>query len=924
MKKLATVLIMSIIFSNTALSQKLGITGVVRNSITGETVPAVSVVQKGSYKGTFTNEKGIFRLSMSDFPVTLVFSSVGYESLEMAANSASQKIDVILVPAANLGEEVVVSATRVPTRILESPVSIERIGAKQIIHSPTTSYYDLALSLKGADVTTSSLTFKTISTRGFNGSGSYRVNQIVDGMDNQAPGLNFFIGNFVGLTELDVDNMELLPGASSALYGPGGMNGTFLINSKNPFKHQGLSILAKQGITHIDKHQRSKASPYYDYTFRFAKAFNNKFAFKISGQYLSTRDWLANDSSNYARSGSSGKVIPGNRTTDPNYDGVNVYGDETKVDIRPFMQGAIAQNPNLQPILSQFLTSTQSVSRTGYNEIDVIDPETKNIKLSGALHYKINNSVEAQLMGYWGTGNTIYTGNNRYVLKDIKIGQYKLELKHRNWFVRGYTTQEDAGEAHTATVATQIFNEGWKRSFDPANINSSWYPQYTGAFVTGAAGVFQQAFVAAKGQGKSDAEAMAIAQGAVGNAASEFHKAARNFADQGRPLPGTSQFKQIYEQVRKVPIPNGGLFVEKSQLWMAEGQYNFSEKITFAEIIIGGNYKKYILDSKGTLFIDTLKPIGITEVGAYIQATKKLAHDRLRLSVSGRYDKNEDFKGHFTPRGTMLIKLASDHNLRLSYQTAYRFPGTQQKYIRLNVGDYMLLGGLPWIMDYMNHAKNPVVEVIDGRPSTTPYVYKEFKPESVQSFEVGYKGLINKKILIDAYGYWGKYKNFLGRNVLLQPVNGQIFSTVINSSTKVKTYGYGLGIDYLLRGGYSMSLNAYSDNIADVPSGFQAFFNTPKYRLNASFSNSGLGKRKNIGFNIMLRWQDAFTWDGELANGPVEAFTTVDAQVSYKIQKIKTMLKLGGTNILNNYYKNGYGNPEIGGLYYISVGYNIF
>ena len=307
-----------------------------------------------------------------------------------------------------------------------------------------------------------------------------------------------------------------------------------------------------------------------------------------------------------------------------------------------------------------------------------------------------------------------------------------------------------------------------------------------------------------------------------------------------------------------------------------------------------------------------------------MQALKKFAHDRLTVSLSGRYDKNEDFKGHFTPRATALIKLASDHNLRLSYQTAYRFPGTQQKYIRLNVGDYTLLGGLPWVMDYMNHEKTPVVEITDNGPSTTPYVYKEFKPESVQSVEVGYKGLINKKILIDAYGYWGKYKNFLGRNVLLDVTTGNIFSTVINSSTRVKTYGYGLGIDYLLPRGYSMFLNAYSDHMTDVPSGFQAFFNTPRYRLNAGFSNSGLGKAKNIGFNIMLRWQDAFTWDGEIANGPIAAFTTVDAQVSYKIQKAKTTLKVGGTNILNHYYRNGYGNPEVGGLYYVSVGYNIF
>ncbi len=867
-----------------ANAQTSTITGKVTSRDTQETVSSVSVLIKGTPEGTYTDEKGKFKIvTKQKLPLVLIISSIGYEPREMEINSTPEAL-ITMVPATSMEVGIVVSSTRIPIRILESPVSVERTSAKNIVNSPATSYYDNAGTLKGVDLTTSSLTFKTISTRGFNGSGSTRVNQIVEGMDNQAPGLNFFVGNFAGLTELDVESMELLPGASSALYGPGGMNGTVLINSKNPFKYQGLSVQAKQGVMDVDKKQRGSASAFYDYSFRWAKAFNNKFAFKIGGQFISAKDWLANDSSNYKRSGNFGKIIPGNRQTDPNYDGVNVYGDETSVDLRKFLP----PNTFPDPIL---------VSRTGYNEKDVVDPETKNIKLSGALHYKITDNLEAQIMGYWATGNTVYTGNNRYVLKGIKIGQYKFELNHKNWFFRSYTTQEDAGEAYSATVTSRIFNEAWKPSFNPNNINGSWYPQYTGAFIT------------------------ALQSGAsMGNA----HNAARAFADMGRPVAGSPQFQQIFEQVRSIPIPGGGRFLEKSQLWMTEGQFNFSNKIKFAEIIIGGNLKKYILNSKGTLFIDTAgHPIKFNETGVYAQVTKKFLNDYLILSVSGRYDKNEDFKGHFTPRATALIKIAKDNNLRLSYQTAYRFPSTQQKYIRLNVGDYILLGGLPWVMDYMNAKKNPVVELVNGVPSSTPYIYKEFKPETAKSFEVGYKGLIANKLLIDGYTYFGKYQDFLGRNALYQPATGQVYSTVVNSSTQVKTHGFGLGFDYQLPASYSVFFNMYSDVITDVPLGFQSFFNTPEYRLNAGFANAGLGKNKRAGFNVTLRWQDAFKWDGELANGPIKAFSTVDAQVNYKFPKVKSMIKLGGTNILNQYYQNAYGNPKIGGLYYVSLGYNI-
>ena len=870
-----------------AQKQSTQVKGTITDSATRDPISHATVAIKGTNTKTYTDDKGNFTLNFQgNFPIAIVISYAGIKDRECNMEKSGDEITIPLQSTGQLTEVFVTAPDKRQIAFMDASVSIEYVGLPQIRNAPAPSYYNVLNTKKGVDVVTSSLTFNTVSTRGFNGSGSSRVNQLVDGMDNQAPGLNFFVGNFVGLTQLDVEHMEILPGASSALYGPGGMNGTILINSKSPFKYQGLSILARQGVMHVDKSQRDKASPYVDYSIRWAKAFNEKFAVKIGAQYIKAKDWLANDTSNYLRMGNTGNVIPGTRATDPNYDGVNVYGDETTVDLRNFLAGSV---PNDHPIMRNPIM----VSRTGYNEKDMIDPETKNIKLSGALHYKLSSRIEAILMGYWATGNTVYTGNNRYALKGINIGQYKLEVRSDDWFIRSYTTQEDAGEAYSATVTAQYVNEAWKRSFNPANIPGSWYPQYTGAFM------------------------QALMSGAP---MTQAHQAARAFADQGRPLPGSEQFNQIFDQVRKTPIKDGGgLFLEKSQLWLTEGQYDLSSKIKFVDLIVGGNWKKYVLNSEGTLFIDTADNITFDEIGAYAQVGKKLFNDVLSLSFSGRYDKNEDFKGKFTPRATALVKVAQDHNLRFSYQTAYRFPTTQQKYIRLDVGDYTLLGGLPWILDYMNVAKNPVYEMSSGVPNPETYVYKEFKPESMRSFEIGYKAWINKKLVIDAYGYWGKYRDFLGRNVLFQPTTGEVYSTVVNSATEVKTYGYGASIDYKMRGNYSIFVNAYSDVITDVPSGFMSFFNTPKYRMNAGFANDGLGKSKKIGFNINWHWQDGFYSDGDLASGSVKAFSTIDAQISYKLIQ-SVMFRIGGSNILNHYYQNSFGNPKVGGLYYMSLG----
>ena len=894
MKKIILTTMLISMFGQVIFSQAQTtiVTGKVTNE-KNEVLPFVTVKVKNGKKATQTDAQGKFSLQVDSLPVMLLITSVEYDEKEVSVTNSDEVAITLVTNEKTLGEVIIGASgdSRLKGKVINSPVSIETITKKDFNNAPGDIYSSI-LPKKGLDVTVSSMTFKTYSTRGFNGSGSSRVNQIMDGMDNQAPGLNLSVGNFVGLSDLDVESIEILPGASSALYGPGGMNGTIILNSKSPFSknNSGLSLLIKNGVTDVGKYQRDKVGVYYDYTLRWAKNFNDKFAIKIGAQYTQANDWLANDSTNYLRSGGTGKVVEGSRQTDPNYDGVNVYGDETSINIYGVAQQMVQLG--LLPAQALPLVPNRNVSRTGYNEIDVIDPTTKNIKLNGALHYKLNGGTEAILAGHWATGNTVYTGNNRYALKDIKIGQYKIELKNKNWFLRGYTTQEDAGEAYTATVTSQYLNEAWKSS-------QLWFPEYVGAFVQARSG--------------GAPEAMA-------------HTIARGYSDRNRPAPGSDKFTHLFDSIRTVPISKkGGLFLEKSQLWMGEGQYNFSDKIKFAEVIIGGNVKKYILDSKGTLFIDSTEAIKINEWGAYAQVTKKLFSDKLSLGVSGRYDKNENFTGKFTPRVTALVSIAEGHNLRLSYQTAYKFPTTQQQWIRLDVGNVMLLGGLPWVNDYMNTESKPTY-IYNPPVAPVPYTYKELKPESMRSFEAGYKGYINKKLLIDMYAYFGKYTNFLGRIVLVQPSvpTAKPFSIVTNSETEVKTWGAGIGFDYKMANNFFSFFNAYTDNLTDVPSGFQAGFSTPKYRLNAGFGNSGLGKKKNIGFNINLRWQDDFYWEsGGLADGTVKAYTTLDAQVNYRLPKIKSMIKLGGTNITNKFYQTGFGNPYIGGMYYLSFGYNI-
>ena len=951
------------------------VSGSVKNAKSKELVSAVSVTVKGSSVGTFTDDKGTFRFSsIKNYPVTLVFSSVGFANKEVTVNAAKTGVEVSLEPSFTLGNEVVVSASRVPERILESPVSIERVSTATIRNTAATNYYDILTNLKGVDVVAASLTFKSVGTRGFNSSGNTRLNQLIDGMDNQAPGLNFSVGSVIGLTELDVDNMELLPGASSALYGPGGMNGTVLINSKNPFKYQGLSFQIKQGINHVDAAQRP-TSAYNDWAVRWAKKVNDKFAYKITAENMTAQDWLANQSNNYSRGTGSpnGITIPGWRGIDPNYDGVNFYGDETSQSLSSIASAVIAAtglpaanvsafnswlatNPaatlanynafltavgagglvsaGVSPILfgaspSRNLFGSQMVSRTGYAESDVLDPTTSNFKLTGSLNYMLTDKVEASFSTYFGTGNTVYTGSDRYSLRDLRMAQFKFELKHKNWYIRAYATHENSGNSFNGTIATRTFNEAWKPS-------SSWYPQYMAAYVSAITTPGVNSYFA--------------------------HNAARTFADQGRPT-GFIGNHPLFQSIVRTPIGKkvagmngleGGQFMDKSRLNVVDAQYNLTEALGLAksgtDFLVGFNTKQYQLNSEGTIFADTLGAININEFGAYGQLSQKLFKEIVKVTISGRYDKNTNFAGRFTPRASAVIKLKQDHNIRLSYQTAYRFPTTQNQWINLLVGGgTRLMGGLPQLRDYYNFSGNPGftlasvqafgASAMAGAPNPTllkAQNFGEFKPESSTSFEVGYKGLFGKMLLIDAYMYNSKYQNFISGVTVLQsrgsynPMNLLFESSRIaysistNAPGEVTVKGWGASADFLLPKNFTIGANLYSDEIGDLPAGFVSYFNTSKYRANLTFANSGFGTNNRYGFNLVYRTVSDFFYEGTFGTGQMPGYKTLDGQVSYKFPAIKSIVKVGGTNLLNKYYRTGWGNPSIGGLYYVSFAYNVF
>jgi outer membrane receptor protein involved in Fe transport len=916
-----------IVFSlNRISAQAITITGKINNGDSKEAVPAATVALKGGTAGTFSDNHGNFKFSTNHaLPFTLIISSIGYETKEVVVESATSALEIDLKPSSVIGTEVVVSATRSQIRSLESPVSIERLGAAAIREVPAPSFYDAIANLKGVDVVTSSILFKTMGTRGFNGSGNLRMNQLVDGMDNQAPGLNFSVANIAGLNELDVDNVELLPGASSALYGSGGMTGTILMTSKDPYKFQGFSAQFKQGVNHISDPSMS-AAPYYDIMARYAQAFN-KFAFRISADYIQAKDWTASNYSNY--SSVQGQPIPGDRSL-TDYNGVNTYGDENAFfNIQSVLnQTALAYKnagdtatANKLFGLAGATPANSNVSRTGYAENTMTDYKAYNFKVSGGVYYKISDNTTASLSGNFGKTSTIYTGTDRYRLQNVTIGQYKAEVTGNNFYVRAYTTQENAGSSYDMVAAGTFLNEAYSPTApNPPGAPNGWAYNYVGAYAT--------AFGTALAMGQMPAQAYGPA-----------NQAARAYADMNRYQPGTVAFNTALNTIIQTPIPNGAKFEDQTDLYVGEGMYNFSDMVKWANIIVGASTKEYVLNSHGTIFSDTAGRIDINETGAFAQIQKGFFEDMLKVSVAGRYDKNSNFAGRFTPRFTAVYQIAKDNYIRASYQTAYRFPSTQNQYINLQVATAKLIGGLPQFIDayqltQQTYDTASIFNHLRGGPVPTQYQFKEFKPETVASWEIGYKGIIDDRLFIDLYGFYAQYTNFIGLTVLVKNpyqtpdsipvINGlNTYGIYTNSSNTVNTIGAGLGLQYTLPKGFFVGGNIAYNNLTNANTNVLTQFNTPKIKFNISVGNYTI--HKVYGFNLTYRWQESYYYSSSFISGNTPAFGALDAQISMKLPKMNnSMIKIGATNLLNKYYVDAVGNSQIGGLYYISFGYNVF
>ncbi|MEX0660990.1 MAG: TonB-dependent receptor [Balneolaceae bacterium] len=915
---------------------QVNVSGVVVDAETGSTLAGVNVSVRGRVAGVATNNSGEFSLRVNEAPpITLVISIVGYVSqeVEITENSVTD-LRIEIEEQRILGSDVVVSASRVEESILDAPISIEKMDVISIQQTAAPSFYDAISNLKGVDFSSQSMTFKSVNMRGFSSNGNLRFVQLIDGIDNQAPGLNFPVGNIVGISELDLESAELIPGVASALYGPNAINGILLMNSKSPFEYQGLSASVKTGVNHVDETD-DDMSLYQDYSVRFADTVNDRLAYKANFSYLRANDFVASD---YRDKGPAtfGSIERGETSRGDNrvYDGLNVYG-QPLLTIGNIADGVIAGGGAQGAQIAAIRTllpdgEAGAFTPNGFTEGSFIDNTTESLKLGGALHYRLTDRYELLGQVNWGAGSTVYTANDRFILDDFTIWTGKVELNNPNFFLRAYTTQENSGDTYAANTVASLINA---ETFIPA---------------------YFQTFANSRTQGAT---------------VEESHENARVAGIEAQPQPGSDEFNQLFNELRDIPISEGGaMFMDRTSLWHGETMYNFSEIIdpNTVEIIAGANVRRYALESEGTLFAlqDNGDEFALDEFGSYVQLSKSLLDDQLDFQGSLRYDKHENFEGQFSPRLSMVYNVANNNNIRASFQRGFRIPSTQNQLIDLDVVARRLVGNNDVLRDryllesntvYFSDGVEGAREALstgasaeEARSMLVPVEFEPFRTEKVSTFEVGYKSLIGNRLFLDAYYYYSLYDDFIAEieyiqgipdglrqepenfdadsesgqdEIINQTVPTQYYGTNINADGTVKSQGFAIGADYSLNRGYTLGGNvSYNELISQqdlIDQGFRASYNTPKWRYNLKLSNRRVTDQ--LGFNLVYRWQDAYLWESTFGEGVIPAFGTFDAQFSYRLPSYNSILKVGGSNVFNNRYETSIGNPTIGAVYYVSL-----
>lgn len=909
----------------------------------GEPLVGVNVFVEGTLIGTTTDANGHFRLDL-DFgagPQTLVFSFLGYERERRVLSAPTAELHVTLREGLLRVRELIVSASRIEERVLEAPVTVQRLTAAQLQAMPSTEVISMLERFKGIDVSRSGLTMSSLSTRGFNSAKAERLIQLVDFVDFQTPSLSLYHGNMGGPDLIDIESIDVIYGANSALYGANAFNGVIIFNTKSPFDHPGVSVRLRGGSSAL-----YSAGDMLDVAARIAHIVTPRLGVKVVGSLMRADEFVAN--SDAVLTTIAGNIVGVNpdgtfrfrSKDDPRgYVAVNRYGS---VDIGPALR-ATHVGPGLT-LGMLGLDGQGAIFTPGFWEVDLVDPgfQAGGGKLNASLYYRITDDILGRYDFRFSTGNGLYQASNRYVFDDVTMDIHSFEVTAPTWSARVYRSNDDAGNAFDLGFLGAFMNR--QPYVMGANPTATEAEMNLGGFLRGRN--YAEAYAMVYGR----AFAMARLRGAtVEQALAEAHAAAANVF----PRRGEDRFLIARDATLAITTPGQSpRFEVNSQLYHAEGQVIHSAGgFQFA---LGGSYRLFHLSSNGTLFRDGLNsPIGTEprdripnwEAGSYLQVQRPLLQDRLRISAVGRVDGFQNFDARFSPRISAVFSAGREreHNFRTSFARAHRSPAQLDQHIFLDIGPILLMGNIDGGFQAYDIAET--LAFFGGERPTPPELFhiEPLRLEEMSSWEIGYRGLVVPRLFLDVSYYISRYNNFIGTKRFIGREDGsapsleefaalqrgggpapgtpeyrnrsRVMQVWLNADQPVTSMGFLIGFEYRVARALTLTGNYTWSHIQEVEDLILGF-NTPRHKFNIGVFGEPLA---NLSYNANLRWAEGYDFHMPFAEGFIESFTTLDAQVSYHFPAFNTRVAIGGTNLLNQNAVSAYGSAPIGRMLYTSL-----
>lgn len=406
-------------------------------------------------------------------------------------------------------------------------------------------------------------------------------------------------------------------------------------------------------------------------------------------------------------------------------------------------------------------------------------------------------------------------------------------------------------------------------------------------------------------------------------------------------------------------LASGAPLEESSAIVHAEGQYHASFLDQQWRVVVGASARRYMVNTDNTL----MAPANDDRDDGYYSGYGQVEYrpiTQLRLVAAGRVDAGDLFDTQFSPKGAVVFSPTPEHSIRVTANRAFQTPNYSEFFLRAAAGQPAdltaletglrasalgaVLAGVPNGQLFTNSAAVPVLAL--GNDS--------LDVETVNSFEIGYKGQIGERVFVTVDGYYSELENFVtdllpGVNPTYAPWTApdavpapfrDTLAVIVRSQlaaagqplaaaglTRLQDGSSAIVVSYTNAGrvteqGVEIGLSvaatdeirfdgsyAYFDfEVKEQQLGDVLLPNTPEHRGTIGASYRG---RQGLDVSVDARFLSGFRWAAGVFQGWVPASQTVNAAVGYAVNN-NLRVHVTGTNILDQQRFHQYGGSVIG------------